>query len=117
METRLLNISKAIAQVSIDAYNSRATFIYNTDGSVEKKVYNEIVIGVRCKATPWRLAKLLATVAILAYQQNKDPFRSKDPALTNPNLFNRAHMAAHQVLKKMIRQTNYDRKLDRALSM
>jgi hypothetical protein len=111
MDHRLQNISKAVAQSAINTYSNYAVFRnihHNGANEVVRKVYNELVIGVKCKVNVWKLAKLVTTSAIIAYQQNKNPYFS---SIQSNALFIRAHTAVHATLKKMIRETNHQRRL------
>lgn len=115
MEARLTNISKTLAQSAIDAYNGRATFVYvtGTSESAIRVVYNELVIGAKAKTDEFKLAKNVTKVALIAYWRSTKYFidEHKLNNLENDTLFRRAVLATHATLRKMIRTTNYQRRL------
>lgn len=121
MDHRLLNIAKAVAQSAIDAYNNHATFMYlshGADSDIAKAVYSELVVGAKAKSKPWKLAQNITKVALIAWwRQNRTQVNEiKIMHIESNSLFGRAHTAAHATLKKMIRQTNYQRRLAIAYS-
>ena len=122
MEQRLLNISKALAQSAIDGYNHHATYMYATAngvGDVTRAVYNELVIGAKAKSKVWKLSKNVTKVALIAYWRSLSYSRANEAKILNvenDTLFSRANMAVHATLKKMIRETNYQRRLAQAMS-
>lgn len=112
METRLRSIANALAESAIDSYNRRATFIY-LSGIVEntvRLVYDELLIGVRNKTDVWKLAKNVTKIAVFAYRRATGTHSSYvDSSIESETLFQRAALATHATLKKMIKQTNYQR--------
>jgi len=118
METRLLSISKALAQSAIDGYNSRATYMYLISAdNAAKRVYTELLIGAKYKTTQFRLAKNIARVALIVYWESTsliiDEFKlnKKMRDIENDSLFRRAVLATNATLKRMIKETNYQRRL------
>jgi len=115
MEPRLFNISKALAQSAIDAYNTRATFMYTgTVDGVTRQVYNELLIGTRAKSDEFKLAKNITRVALVAHwaQSLGKPFDEFTRNIVEDGtFFKRAVLATHATLRKMIKETNYQRKL------
>lgn len=114
MDARLYSISKALAQAAIDAYNSRPVFLYHssTDSAV-RCVYGELIIGAKCKTAEWRLAKNVTRVALIAYWQSTTAYidHYKLQNIETDSLFRRAVFAVNASLRKMIRETNYQRRL------
>lgn len=122
MDHRLLNISKALAQSVIDAYNARPIFMLLTNGvsgDASRAVYDELVIGAKAKTSIYKLSKNITRVALIAWwrQSKTQVSEIKIMYVESNSLFGRAQMAAHATLKKMIRETNYQRRLSYAMSM
>lgn len=122
MDHRLLNISKALAQSAIDAYNTRPVFMHLTlgiAGDASRAVYDELVIGAKARTSIYKLSKTITSVALISWwRQNKTQVNEiKIMYVESNSLFGRAQMAVHATLKKMIRETNYQRRLCRAMSM
>ena len=117
MEHRLLSISRAIAQSAIAAYVGRAAFTYQVDSAVPR-VYEELVIGAKCKSSTYKLARTLTKAAICAYWKNTQAYvdHIRLANMENEATFHRAFMASHATLKKMIRETNNQRRLHLVLS-
>lgn len=115
MEHRLLCISKALAQSAIDAHNHHATYLYlnaGVTGDTARAVYNELVVGAKAKSSARKLAKNITRVALLAYWRSIRVIgRNQSKVHESGGSFIRAHLAVHSTLKKMIRETNFQRKL------
>lgn len=117
MDHRLLQISKAIAQSAINAYYGSNMFsgVHSATGALDitRKVYDELVIGVKCKVNTSKLAKLATTAALIAHQKNRTSIIGgpvNQPTVAGGDLFTRAHIAALAALQKMIRETNHQRR-------
>lgn len=114
MEQRLKDIAKAIGQSAINAYNSRAVPFYTSESfAITKAVYDEIVICVQAKSNPWKLARSAAQAAIICHwRETRGHFSHLWlEGLERDVLFTRAQIAAHATLRKMIKTTNYNRRL------
>ncbi len=117
MDTRLRNIANALAETAIDSYNRRGTFMYLAgivDNTV-RVVYNELLIGVHNKTSEFKLAENIAKVAILAYHRATgvaDTYKCQN--IESETLFKRSALATHATLQKMIKQTNFQRRLQLA---
>lgn len=120
METRLRHISDALAQSAVDSYNRRPTLVYLTGitDNIVRLVYNELLIGAVNKTNDHKLAKNITKVALFAYWRGTgaslDHERLRN--IENETLFHQATIATHATLKKMIKQTNYNRLLGLAMS-
>lgn len=114
MEQRLKDIAKAIGQSAINAYNSRAVPFYTNESfAITRVVYDELVIGAQAKSDPWKLARRAAQAAIICHWRETRGYFNHVwiDGLERDGLFVRAHTAAHATLQKMIRTTNYNRRL------
>ncbi len=113
MHPQLRNIANTLAQSAIDAYNARATFSYLA-GIVEptiRLVYDELLIGAKAKTSQFRLAKNIARIAVISYfRMTGTGNTSHLQNLEDSTCFQRATMATHASLKKMINVTNYQRR-------
>ena len=116
MEIKLRNIANALAQSAIDAYNGRATFVY-LSGIVEntvRLVYNELLIGVNNKNDEWKISRDVTRVALIAYWKTTGVnYMTSLQNLENETLFSRGVLATHATLKKMMKETNYQRRLQK----
>lgn len=113
MDTRLRNIANALAETAIDSYNRRGTFMYLAgivDNTV-RVVYNELLIGVHNKTSEFKLAENVAKVAILAYHKATGADTNKYQNIESETLFKRSALATHATLQRMIKQTNFQRRL------
>jgi hypothetical protein len=120
METRLNYISKALAEIAINSFNSRATFVKLITGELDivvSRVYDELLLGVKNKISEFKLAKNITKIALLAYWQsiNKCIDTVEMSNLEFGSVFQRTVLATHATLKKMIKRTNEQRKQSKVL--
>lgn len=122
MDPKLFSISKALAATAIDAYNARGVFRYLNDGpgKIASAVYEELMIGSKVMTTVDKLASNITKVSLISYWRdggsiNEVQITYRLQGLEHTDGFQRAVMATKACLKKMIRETNYQRRLNTAL--
>lgn len=114
MDKRLQSISDTLAGTAIDTFNGRATFIFFSgiaDRTI-RLVYEELLLGIKYKLHDLNLARNITKVSIIAYCKAIGMGSSEQViTIERDPLFLAAVLQTHTALKKMIKETNFQRRL------
>lgn len=121
MDPKLYNISRALAGCAIDAHNARATFANLIDDrEIISSVYDELSIGAKARTTVVKLAHNITKISLICYWRagaaNDIQIAHRFQGMEKSTSFERAVMATKACLKKMIKETNYQRRLQTTFS-
>lgn len=99
MDSYIFSLAKELAKRSVDIYNANMKVSTFVADNVNRKVYDELLIGVRNKSTTYKLAQNIVLTAMLAHYSFDKVELSRQNSI-------RATKEVHSLLLRLINDTN-----------